>query len=571
MAAPSTTLFDQFARGWRGYVLIGVIALVAALFGAQQAPVIDAAESRFVLVTRAMLETGGAPGGASAAPVRAVQEAAVRALSPKRFTEIWPYRFPSALGLILAATACLWAGKALLKPRPAFLGAAMFAAGIYVAFMGMLATADALLLGFTTLAMAALAQLRRTDIALTQARLSALMFWFALVCAISIAALLPTLTAGLTLATLFVWERRAAWMRPLLWWPGIIVAAAVAVMSFASGVIHTGNDLRFDAAHMTPPGYFLVLLPLLLFPATYALPAALRLSIDAIRAPPSEPLPYRFLLAWSAPLFLLCEFWPTKSLNNVLPAFPAIALMCGAGLTAMRGRAWRTTHPAGLVLLAVVGVVITVFIAGAATFMPGDIDADIRRAVSAVLIGVLLVGGAIAGLVYWPRATARGAVLVACALALSYSLREHILPDARALNVSDEVTDALTRTRLTPNDTRALWVVGYDEASIVFLTRRPVNLATAAQAGTQAKLGDALVIETRELDATRNALLARDMDFTPAEEEPVRGLALDSAKYVALYVGSVTSAAAADVPPQNPAGRSRSRSPARRSAQTPSQ
>ena len=275
------------------------------------------------------------------------------------------------------------------------------------------------------------------------------------------------------------------------------------------------------------------------------------------------------MLAWAAPILGLCELWPTKSPHNVLLAFPAIALMCGAGLNAMRGRAWRSAHPAGLVLLGVVGLVITIFIAGTATFMPGDIDADIRRAVSAAVVSFLLVGGAIAALIYWRRASVRGAVLVICALALSYSLREHILPDARGLNVSAEVVDALARTRLSPNERRTLWVVGYDEGSLVFLTRRTTTLASAAQAGMGAKLGDALVVEGREIEATKAALLARDLSFEP-EEEPVRGLALDNAKRVALYVGSVTSAAAA-APPQNPESRLRSRSPARHSPRTPSQ
>jgi 4-amino-4-deoxy-L-arabinose transferase-like glycosyltransferase len=554
MAAPPTTaLFDQFARGWRGYALIALIALAAALFGAEQAPVMDAGEARFALVTRSLLETGVMPKGEAAAPVHLLQESAVRAFSPRRFSEIWPYRLPSALGLALAAIACLWAGSALLLPRPAFLGAALFAAGIYVGFIGMLATPDALLLGFATLAMAALAQLRRANVGLKHARLCALMFWFALVCAASIDAIAPLLITALALGGLFLWERRAAWMRPLLWWPGIVIAAIVALISFSAGATLSSTALKFDIGHMSLPGFYLVLLPLLLFPATYALPAAVRLGIEAVRAPRSEPQPLMFLLAWALPTIALCELWPTKSPHNILLAFPAIALMCGAGLTAMRGRKWRSAHPVGLVLLGVVGLVITVFIAGAATFMPGDIDADIRRAVSAALVSVLLVGGAIAGLIYWRRATARGAVLVLCALALSYSLREHILPDARGLNVSDEIVDALARTRLSPNERRTLWVVGYDEGSIVFLTRRATTLASAEDAGAGAKPGDAVVVEGRELAATQAALQARDLNFE-TEEQPVRGIALDNGRRVALYVGSVTSAgaASADAPPQSP-------------------
>lgn len=550
-APPSTALFDQFARGWRGYVLIALIALAAALFGAEQAPVMDAGEARFALITRDRLENGAMPRGVAAAPVHLLQETAVRAFTPRRFSKIWPYRLPSAFGLALAAIACLWAGSAVLSPRPAFIGAALFAAGIYVGFVGMMATPDAMLLGLATLAMAALAQLRRAEVPQQYARLCALMFWFALVSALSIDTVSPMLVVGSALAVLCLWERRAAWMRPLLWWPGILVAAIVAAISLGTGAVLASTTLRLEINRMAPPGYYLVLLPLLLFPATYALPAALRLCVEAVRAPRSERQPFMFLLAWSAPLIALCELWPTKSPHSILLAFPAIALMCGAGLAAMRGRKWRSAHPVGLVLLAVVGLVISVFIAGAATFMPGDVDADMRRAVSAALVSVLLVGGAIAGLIYWRRATVRAAVLVICALALSYSLREHILPDARALNVSGEVVDALARTRLAPNERRTLWVVGYDEGSIVFLTRRATTLATAETAGLNARLGDALVVEGRELAATQAALQARDLDFQ-TEEDPVRGIALDNGRRVALYVGSVTPAATAAVRPQNP-------------------
>ena len=155
MAPPvSPTLFDQFARGWRGYVLIALVALASALFGAAQAPVMDAAEARFVLITKDMLETGGVPKGAQAVPVHLMQKASVRAFSPRRFSVIWPYRAPSAFGLALGAIACLWAGSALTTPRAAFIGAAFLAASIGAGFMGMLATPDTVLLGFITLAMA---------------------------------------------------------------------------------------------------------------------------------------------------------------------------------------------------------------------------------------------------------------------------------------------------------------------------------------------------------------------------------------------------------------------------------
>ena len=57
-ASISPTLFDQFARGWRGYVLIALLALTAGLFGVASVPPMDIDESRFAQASRQMVETG---------------------------------------------------------------------------------------------------------------------------------------------------------------------------------------------------------------------------------------------------------------------------------------------------------------------------------------------------------------------------------------------------------------------------------------------------------------------------------------------------------------------------------
>lgn len=219
-------------------------------------------------------------------------------------------------------------------------------------------------------------------------------------------------------------------------------------------------------------------------------------------------------------------------------------------MAAMLGRRWRSAHPAGLVLFGVAGLVLVVLIGATATFMPGDFGTDVRRAISAGLIGALIVAGALAGLLFWRRATTRAAVLIAAALALSYSLREHILPDAREFNVSGETVAELRRARLTPREGRALWVVGYPQASIVLLTRSSTRLARADEAGARARLGDSLVVEIRQLDALQTALAARHLTFA-STDVPVRGVALHNGRRVALSVGSVS--ALADAQPQNPA------------------
>lgn len=580
MRAPvSLTLFDQFARGWRGYALAALVALMSSLFGAARMPVMDADEARFAQATRQMLETGdfirirlqSEERNRKPIGVHWLQAASVGVFEPitHRLNTIWPYRLPSALGLALAAMATLWAGAALIGPRPALLGAGLFAAGVLAGFEGMTAKTDALLLGFTTLAMAALARLRTADGG-RDAKLIGLVFWFALGCGVMIKGPVTPLVAALALGALFFWERRAAWMKPLAWWPGPLLAAAIVAPWSVAISLETGGRFFFDMIfgdlapklvsghenHFAPPGYHLFLLPLLIFPATYALPAAARLAWDAIRAPRNDAAqaPLRFLIAWAAPIILFFELTPTKLSHYALPAYPAVALLCGAGLMAMRRRPWRTVHPAGLVMFGVAGAVMLAFMAAGATFMPGDFSADLRRAISTALIGALVVAATIAALVMLRHPAARAGALIACALVLSFSLRERLLPEARALFVSNEAVAALTRARLTPRDGRALWVVGYREQSLVFLTRTTIRLAEPAEAGAQAQIGDALIVEGRVLQATAAELATRDLVFMPAEP-PVRGLALGRGERVALFVGRVMAAPSgepADGPRRNP-------------------
>jgi 4-amino-4-deoxy-L-arabinose transferase-like glycosyltransferase len=559
----SASLVDQFARGWRGYALIALIALLSALFGAGRMQVLDADEARFAQATRQMIETGDyvtinvqdEERNRKPIGVHWLQATAVNALAPFTETtnEIWVYRLPSALGLILAAVATLWGGAPLVGHRGAFFGAAMFAAGALAGFEGMTATTDAVLLGFTTLSMAALAQLR---MGAGEPRRLALVFWFAIGCGIMVKGPVTPLVVTLTLAALAAWERRVLWMRPLLWWPGPLLALViVAPWSIAISLETEGRFFRgMVFGDLMPklaggegevsalPGYHLFLLPFLIFPATYALPAAGRLAVQAVREPrdSTEHAPLRFLVAWAGATFIFFELAATKLPHYVLPAYPAIALLCGAGLAQIQR--WRTAHPAGVVMFAVSGIVIAALIAFAATFMPGDFGADLRRAISSALIGVGIVAFAFAGLITLRRPAVRTAILVVSALLLSFSLRERLLPEARALNVSHEVVAALARARLAPNDERQLWVIGYRETSLIFLTRTSIRLVSPRQAGAQAQIGDALVIEGRAMQDAAAAFAERGLVFTPSEE-PVSGFALGSGDQVRLFVGQLTPAA----------------------------
>lgn len=565
MAAPiSPALFDQFARGWRGYVLIGLIALLSGVFGVARVPPMDIDESRFAQATRQMVETGDyvrirlqdAERNRKPIGIHWLQAASVNLFDPftERLNTLWPYRAPSVLGLMLAALATFWGGTPLLGARTALMGAALFAVGLLAGIEGMTAKTDAALVGFTTLAMAALARLRADGSA---PRRHALLFWGALAAGVLIKGPVTPMVAGLTLGALWVWERKAAWMKPLLWWPGPVLAAAMAApWLIAIGVVTQGRFytellatelgpkiVGSDHAHGGVPGYYLIFLPLLVFPATYALPAAARVSWRALRAPRADPDHggVRFLIAWAATTFLMFELLPAKLMHYTLPAYPAIALVCACGMMTMRGRRWRTSHPIGAVMFAVIGAVMVALMAYVATFIPGGGDAGLRRAIATGLIGAAIIIAAVVALSVWRRPTARAAVLVASALALTFGLREQLLPQARNLFVSAETVSALTRTRLLPRADRAFWVVGYSQPSLVFLTRTSIRLAGVEEAAANARSGDTMIIEGRVLQQASAELIAHDLVFVPAEP-PTRGVALGRGEWMTLYVGRVEPA-----------------------------
>lgn len=576
MAAPlSPALFDQFARGWRGYLLIVLIALSAGFMGVMRTPVTDIDEARFAQATRQMVDSGDyvrimlqdAERSRKPVGIYWLQAASVHITEPftDQLNAIWRYRLVSVLGLVLAGAATLWGGTVLLGSRAAFLGAVLYCVALLPGVEAMLAKTDSMMVGLTTLAMAALAHLR---MGAARPKLVALVAWAALACGILVKGPVTPIAVTLSIAALAIWERKANWLRPLAWWPGPLLAAAILLpWLIAIGVVTEGRFYTemlarelgpklagADHAHRGLPGYHLVFLPLLIFPATYALPSAARLSWLATRARRSDETqaPYRFLLAWAGAVFVFFEVMPAKLLHYAMPAYPAIALLCGAGLLAARGRSWRTIHPAGLTMFTVFGLAVIALLAFVSTFMPGDGEADVRRAIATGLIGAATLGAAITGLVMWRRAAARVAVLAACALVFSFSLRERLVPEARALFASQEAVATLTRARLLPQPGERFWVVGYAQPSLVFLTQTSIRLADVEAAAQNVRDGDPIIIEGRVLHQMIDALGERRLRFEPAEP-PARAMAIGRGERVELHVGVVRAALSdAAAPPQNP-------------------
>ncbi len=562
-AAPD--LLDRLAHGWRGFVIAALIGLLSALPGIARLPVMDRDEARYVQATTQMLETGDyvrifvqdTPRNKKPIGIYWLQAASVGALSDAEARAVWAYRLPSALAAALAAMAAFWMGTALLSRRAALIGAALFGAGLLIGFEGMTAKTDAALCATITLALAALAHMRAGS---ARPKALALIFWLAIGAGILIKGPVAPLAAALALAALGLWERRWAWMRAAPW-PLAIGAALllVAPWMIAIGIATNGaffiEAIGVDLApklagqaegHSGPLGYYLLALPLLAFPLTFLLPAAGRLIWRVARADRAGDnyQSLRFLIAASVPLFLVMEALPTKLAHYTLPTYPALALIAAAAWDIARAERWTRTMAAGLALFALSAIALAAFVAYAATYMPGDAIADQRRLLQGLVIGGAALAPALGAMLLLRAPSARLGLAVLVALTISFALRERILPEARELLASSEVSRALDRAELHPRlDAPAppLIIVGYGETSLVFETDTDVRIANPEEAAARAAPGATMIVERRAASALDGFLARRNL----AREEataPVSGLNYANGDEIVLEISRVAVA-----------------------------
>ena len=90
----------------------------------------------------------------------------------------------------------------------------------------------------------------------------------------------------------------------------------------------------------------------MIFPATFALPFAVQLGWRTLRAPRADEAlrGLRFVIAWALPSFIMFELTPNKLPHYPLPVYPAIALLCGAGIIAALDGGWRVAKWIGVAL-----------------------------------------------------------------------------------------------------------------------------------------------------------------------------------------------------------------------------
>ncbi|MEO1472198.1 MAG: glycosyltransferase family 39 protein, partial [Pseudomonadota bacterium] len=218
------------ARPWRGMVLAGLVALVAALPGLTALPVTDRDEGRFVQATKQMMETGDyvdirfqdEPRWKKPVGIYWLQAAAAMPFGAEA-APVAAYRLPSMLAVVLSAMATVWAARALVAPRVAVLAGMGLGCVVLAAAEATIAKTDAALMLTAVLAFGALARI----VTGAPERFTWLVFWLAIAGAILLKGPIVPLIALLAVVGIAVLRRRLpplAGLRPL---PGLVLTAAL--------------------------------------------------------------------------------------------------------------------------------------------------------------------------------------------------------------------------------------------------------------------------------------------------------------------------------------------------------
>lgn len=509
-------------QGFRPYLLL--LAVCAALFvpGQTSLPAMDRDEARFMQATRQMVESDDYVVVRFQDELRAkkpvgiywLQAAAVNVFSHPAKTDAWPYRLPSLLAAVATVLMTFFFASRLFDRRIGLIAALTLAGSLMLTVESHLAKTDATLLALTTLVQGCLGlvylQGKGGKAAPSWASLA---FWLGMGAAILVKGPVTPAITLLTVLTLCVADRRIGWLHGLRPVMGVIITIAMvapwmAAVNGQTDGAFLGKAVREDLlpkllgaqeSHGAPPGYYLLLVSLTLWPGSLFLWPALARSWRE-RALPG----LRFVLAWAGPAWLMFELVPTKLPHYTLPLYPALVMMIATTLMAVRDGTYDRLARWPVLAWTVVWSLIGVAIAGAALWLPLTYGDGFSLWALPTSVAALLV----VGMVWWHglRRHFLNALIAALAFGAvtQVTLVTLVAPQLTSLWVSARV--AATLDEVAPG--AAVAAVGYHEPSLVFLTGTALRLTGADGAAEfiQSAPDTVAVVEERDLAAFLAAL-----------------------------------------------------------------
>jgi len=363
-----------------------------------------------------------------------------------------------------------------------------------------MATADALFAGFAALALAGFARIY-AGVGTGWSRTA---LWAGLIGAALVEGPMAVGVAVLMGAALYAADRKAPWLAKLGWgWGGLAFAAVIAPWLVAVTVATDGVFWSPEAAIQSGNVWFgaqTLALPLLLFPATALLPAAVWYGWRH-RTEPGV----RVALAWFIPSALVFELAPDRQIVDAAPLFPALAWLAAAALFEVQTTVIRRIG-AGLAFGC--GLILAAFCLWLAARF-GEGASGVVAGVTAVLFAA---AGGVSGLAvlrgWGPERLAWAFGLGAVAHML---LTAALLPMLAPLWPAREVEAALAAHNLDPRQGITIGPVasaGFAEPSLVFSLGPETETGDAPDAAQAISEGRPAIVDQPDDAAFRAALKA---------------------------------------------------------------
>src|SRR5580658_8751232 len=261
-------------------LLCGALLFLPGFFNI---PPVDRDEARFAQATKQMVESGDfvdirfqddvrykKPVGIYWLQSAAIETASALGL-PRAQVRIWLYRVPSLIGAIGAVLLTYWSALAFLTRRGAIFAALILCSSVLLGVEARLAKTDAMLLLTVVAAMGAMARVylswqRGEDPAHPPWTWPAI-FWTALAAGILLKGPLILMFVVLTVGTLAILDRSAAWLwrlRPvwgLMWMLVLVLPWFIAIFCRARNACFSNaicsdmlSNLSAQESHGAPPG-----------------------------------------------------------------------------------------------------------------------------------------------------------------------------------------------------------------------------------------------------------------------------------------------------------------------------
>lgn len=533
-------------------LIVAAFAAFAACAGLWSLPPIDRDESRFAQATAQMIESDDylvirfqdRERNKKPAGIYWLQAASVSVLSDVEKREIWAYRIPSVAGAILAAIFTFLIGKNLYDQRTAFLAALLIASAPVTAVEATVAKTDSMLLALICAAQFAFVKVYAGVQQNKPAGLKwPITFWAAQSAAILVKGPVAPIVSVLTGVGLLSRNPRTAWitrMRPVL---GVLILItlitpwALAIGGATEGRFFSeamGGDLLSKIAsaqesHAGPPGYHLLLVWILFWPAAALLAPGLFLiwrERDQWQA--------RFLLSWVIPAWVVFEFTATKLPHYVLPLYPALAIIAARAATRPAAPTSAFVRP-GALLYGVVSFVAAGFIVA----LPALLEERSLIPASVVAAGFVGVASLFITSLFWRGRSFQGGIAASgLAAAVAWIVLTGIMPALTKPAISSRLSAALEEAARHPltDDALPVALAGYSEPSAVFLLGTDTVLTSGADAASKLISGE---ISAAIIDRTEQQYFLSHIDSAQTDVHAlaeINGLNYSNGQRVSLSI-----------------------------------